>query len=131
MAYEVWPFDAPNRPVSLNGGLPLVNGQPEQIGFVNSVRDETRPVVNVTGTLFLEADEIQSLITFWKTTLKRGKKKFTADWIADVGYSYYVGKLLSYRPTPNGCAGDVSLQLQLIPDVRLDGSNKPEPWPAP
>lgn len=132
MAYEVWlsTIDAPTLPAGVAKTLPIVTGSVEAIGQIDSARNVTRPTVRVTAKLFIESSEIQNFISFWRTTLKRGRKLFTADWINDIGYEGYVGRLLNYTLQPEGGSFNADLQFDLLPDVRLNLSNDPDPWPS-
>ena len=132
MPYSVWPtvLNNPDRPIQIPDALPLVRGGPKEPGQYKADRIRTRPSVSVKASIILEADEYQTLAAFWRDTLFNGKKLFTAPWIALAGYEGYTARLLGYSSSSVGTTPKVNLNLQFIPDVRLDVTDTfPEIWP--
>ena len=132
MAYATWPTALlnPDRPVQVTNTLPLVTGDPDKIGAFITERNETRPTVNATASLLLEAGEFQTFLSFWRDTIFNGRKIFEAPWIEIAGYPDYVARLINFTMGSNGVLPQVSLQLEFLPDIRLDVTNTfPDVWP--
>jgi len=132
MPYAVWPvsLENPDRPMQIDGALPLVSSQTQQHGKYVAIRDRTRPVVNATASMLFDPADYQTIITFWRDTLFRGKKLFLAPWIALANYDGYAARLINHTTGTNGQAPVINLKIQLVPDVLLDVTQTvPEIWP--
>lgn len=133
MAYEVWPtaINAPDTGINVKETAPLVSGNEKAIGRHETARIKTRPVVKASATLLLDSTEFQTFLVFWRDTLDQGKQIFSADWIADAGYPYYVARITAIQATSNGVVPKIALSFDLIPDIRLDAATGlvPDVWP--
>lgn len=132
MAYDVWPtsINDPDNPIQTDGKSPIVTGNEKSIGRFETDRIETRPVVKASATLLLDPTEFQTFLAFWRDTLNQGSKKFTAAWITIAGYPHYAAKITGFKSSSFGIVPIISLNFDLIPDIRLDPTlSFPDVWP--
>jgi hypothetical protein len=134
MAYKVWPatLPDPDSPMKYDRNLPIELAQTNDLGKFTSKRIQTRTSFKSTATMLLEPNLFQTFLAFWVTTLSNGKAIFTAPWIATLAHPEYVARILSFSVGAEGVAPIVTMQLELVPDVKLDPTNTfPDPWPNP
>jgi len=131
MAYAAWPstYADPTTPLPFEHTLPLSTGDSEAIGRFETKRRRTWPTFKTQLVVPLEPDLFQDFRLFWRDTLSRGKKFFTAPWLNVTGYPNYVARMLTYEVTLEGIEPRIAMTLDLIPDVNLDEAGDPDRWP--
>lgn len=130
MAFADYDANLPYPELQLNGKeiLPLRKSDVSGIGKHDTNKMATRAIEEVSGNLLLEASQLQTFLSFFKTTLNRGNKYFNAPFIEYHGIKGYFAKIKSYKVNSNGASIVVNLDMTLIPFVETLGGI-PSPFP--
>lgn len=120
----------PEQPFSGDLANPLAESSVGEIGAYLTYRDKTRACLRGGANLNLDLSQLQVFLTWWNTTTNKGLIPFKAQWITDIGYKGYVGKITSYSNAMNGIRPIISLALELEPYIQLNATTgKPDPYP--
>jgi hypothetical protein len=84
--------------------------------------------------LILTQIQLETLQTFYKTTLNGGNKLFEADWLIDAGFTFHRLRFLApfTADLQNGMYWNVKIDLEIIASVPFEeGSPNYWPWIRP
>ena len=131
MVYPIWEdfVVVPER--SLKGAIsfPLLKTNNSGLGAYRTRRIKTRAIVPGSVRLKLEGDDFEDIRQFYRDNLFEGSGFFSAQWILDIGYEGYLGKMPSYSTSAGGALFNANCTIELIPHVRVDVNDNPSPFP--
>jgi hypothetical protein len=133
MALVAYPANLPIPDIAVQGQhfLPLSASSMDEIGAYESYRNMTRPYITASSGYLLEPSECPIFLAFYNTTLNKGVKYFTADWIEWLGLEGYRARITGFRINLKGTKPNSSIELEFCPYLRYSSIDptKPSPWP--
>lgn len=126
---ETWPGTLPQDlhrqlEASVSAGLADPKEQ------INAIRTRTYPERESTFEVMLSQTQLETLLTFYKTTLNDGCLLFDADWLTDAGFDFHHLRFARpFRATNKGLKWSVKMDLIIIAGVPFDGG-VPTIWPC-
>ena len=126
---ETWPASLPKPQKKFNAQLR--SGLADDQEQINSQRTRTYPERESNFILILTQTQLETLRTFYETTLNGGGMLFEADWLTEAGFAFHRLRFLKpFEASLNGgMMWEVKMNLEIIAGVPFDGAD-PAYWPC-
>ena len=126
---ETWPVSLPKPQKKFNAQLR--SGLADDQEQINSQRTRTYPERESNFILILTQTQLETLRTFYETTLNGGGMLFEADWLTEAGFAFHRLRFLKPFETSlnGGMMWEVKMNLEIIAGMPFDGAD-PAYWPC-
>lgn len=133
MALVAYPSNLPIPEIALKGDiiLPLSASDMNSIGAYETYRNKTRAYYKASSGYLLEPSDCPIFLAFYNTTLNKGVKYFTADWIELLGIKGYIARIIGFKINLKGVKPYSQITLEFCPYLQYStvDPSKPSPWP--